>query len=113
MTTLNQRKDQLQSRLADLHARLAEIELELDQPGSKDWEDLAGERSDDEVLEGVGLSGQQEIRMIEAALARMDSGDYGMCMQCGTDISEARLDVLPFTPFCSTCAAQIEEKHHV
>jgi RNA polymerase-binding transcription factor DksA len=50
--------------------------------------------------------------MIEAALARMASGDYGVCMHCGADISEARLDVLPFTPFCSTCAAQIAEKHH-
>lgn len=113
MTTLNHRKDQLQARLSDLHARLAEIEMELDQPGSQDWEDLAVERGDDEVLEGVGLSGQQEIRMIEAALGRMASGDYGICMKCGADISDARLDVLPFTPFCSPCAAQIAEKRHV
>jgi RNA polymerase-binding transcription factor DksA len=113
MTTLNHRKEQLQARLADLQARLAEIEMELDQPGSKDWEDLALERGDDEVLEGVGLSGQQEIRMIEAALVRIASGDYGVCMQCGDDISEARLDALPYTPFCSTCAARNAEKHHV
>lgn len=113
MTTLDHRRRQLQTRLADLTARLVEIESELDQPGSKDWEDLAAERGDDEVLEGVGLSGQQEIRMIEAAMARMSAGDYGVCMQCGADISEARLDVLPFTPFCSTCAAQIAGKHHV
>jgi RNA polymerase-binding transcription factor DksA len=113
MTAIDHRRKQLQTRLADLTARLAGIESELDQPGSKDWEDLAVERGDDQVLEGVGLSGQQEIRMIEAALSRISSGDYGVCMQCGTDISEARLDVLPFTPFCSTCAAQIAGKRHV
>ncbi len=113
MVAHENRKHQLQSRLADLRARLAGIETELDQPGSKDWEDLAAERGDDEVLEGVGLSGQQEIRMIEAALSRMASGDYGTCTNCGQDISSARLDVLPFTPFCSTCAAQIAERHHV
>jgi RNA polymerase-binding transcription factor DksA len=113
MTTLDHRRQQLQSRLADLTARLAGIESELDEPGSKDWEDLAVEREDDEVLESVGLSGQQEIRMIEAALARMSSGDYGVCMKCGADISEARLDVLPYTPFCSTCAAQLAGKRHV
>jgi RNA polymerase-binding transcription factor DksA len=113
MTALDIRRDQLQARLRDLNARLHDIETELDQPGSKDWEDLAIEREDDQVLERVGLSGQQEIRMIEAALERIASGEYGFCAQCGAEIGAARLDVLPFTPFCSSCAAQVARKHHV
>lgn len=113
MTALDIRKGQLQSRLHDLNARLHDIETELDQPGSKDWEDLASEREDDQVLERVGLSGQQEIRMIEAALQRISAGEYGFCVQCGAEIGATRLDILPFTPFCSICAAQVAEKHHV
>ena len=62
-------------------------------------------READEVLEGMGVSGQQEIRMIQAALARMDAGEYGVCTKCGIEIAPERLDVLPFTPFCSKCAA--------
>lgn len=102
--TLTDRRKQLEARKADLTARLHMIEEELDSHQSKDWEELAVEREEDEVLEGMGLSGQQELRMIDAALARMDDGDYGICTKCGKDISAERLDVLPYTPFCRDCA---------
>ena len=38
------------------------------------------------------------------ALARIGAGEYGACTRCGNDIAEARLDVLPWTPFCPACA---------
>ena len=104
MTDLATRKAQLTSRLADLNARIHQIEDELESHDSKDWEELATEREGDEVLESMGLSAQQEIRMIEAALHRMDEGEFGFCTKCGARISEDRLDVLPFTPFCRACA---------
>lgn len=103
-TTVTNRKAELEARLADLRGRLVGIEAELDSHQSADWEELATEREADEVLEGMGLSGQQEIRMIEAALQRIATGEYGVCVKCGSDIGEARLDVLPFTPFCRNCA---------
>lgn len=105
MISIETRKAQLEARLADLTGRLAKIEAELESHQSPDWEELATEREADEVLEGMGLSGQQEIRMIEAALARVAEGNYGICVNCGNDIGDPRLDVLPFTPFCRDCAA--------
>ncbi|MBT9245424.1 TraR/DksA C4-type zinc finger protein [Gemmobacter fulvus] len=104
MATLAERKTQLERRLGTLQARLTAIEAELDSHQAQDWEELAVERETDEVLEGMGLSGQQEIRMIEAALGRIAAGDYGTCTKCGAEIGEARLNVLPFTPFCRNCA---------
>lgn len=105
MTGLPERKAQLMARLSVLEARLGTIEEELDSHQSKDWEDLATERESDEVLEGLGLSGQQEIRMINAALARIEAGEFGICTKCGDEISAERLDVIPYTPFCRKCAA--------
>lgn len=104
MTSLASRKAQLQARLADLKGRMAGIEAELESHQSADWEDLATEREGDEVLEGMGLNAQQECRMIEAALQRIEEGDYGHCAKCGAEIGAARLDALPFTPFCRDCA---------
>ena len=104
MTSLATRKTQLETRLADLRGRLVGIEAELEQHQSPDWEELATEREGDEVLEGMGLSGQQEMRRIAAALQRLESGDYGICVKCGAEIGEARLDALPYTPFCRNCA---------
>lgn len=105
MKPISVRKAELEARLALLQARLAGIEAELDSHETKDWEDLATEREGDEVLERLGQGGQSEIRMIEAALARIVAGDYGACAKCGAEIGEARLDSLPYTPFCRECAA--------
>lgn len=105
MTSIATRKAQLQSRLSELEGRLVSIEQELDSHMSQDWEELATERESDEVLESMGVTGQHEIRMIEAALHRIDEGEYGFCTKCGADIEPERLDVLPWTPFCRTCAA--------
>ncbi|MBC2835206.1 TraR/DksA family transcriptional regulator [Paragemmobacter straminiformis] len=99
------RKAELRDRLSQLQGRLGRIEEELDSHGEKDWEEIATEREGDEVLEQLGQGGQAEIRMIEAALARIDAGEYGFCAKCGAEIGEARLDVLPYTPFCKECAA--------
>lgn len=105
MTSIARHKAQLESRLADLKGRLEGIEQELDSHQSQDWEELATEREGDEVLEGMGVNGQLEIRQIEAALARMTEGEYGYCSKCGAEIGEERLDLLPHTPFCRNCAA--------
>lgn len=100
MKPMADRKAQLTEGLAAVNTRLRRIEGELTGHQSKDREDLATEREDDEVLEGMGKAGQHEIRQIEAALARMEAGTYGSCTVCGERIAEERLDLLPYTPFC-------------
>ena len=95
-----ERKEQLMARLKELDHRLHDIEDELDQPVPKDFEERSVEREGDEVLESMGLAGQEEIRAINAALDRMEEGEYGYCVSCGDRISEERLDVVPYTPFC-------------
>ena len=95
---------QLDDQMAMLTARLRDLDAELDSHQAKDWEELAVEREDDEVLERLGQSGQAEIAQIRAALTRMDEGRYGICVTCGDPISHERLDLLPSTPFCRTCA---------
>lgn len=98
------RKAELEARQADLNARIEDIGAELDSHESKDWEEMATEREGDEVLEDLGQSAQQELRMIDAALGRLAEGEYGYCVQCGSRIAEERLDLIPATPFCRDCA---------
>lgn len=101
---LTRRKSQLLARLRELDSRLHGIEDELLSHQSRDWEDLATEREHDEVLNAMGDEGRLELRQIQAALARMRAGDYGYCATCGSRISDERLDLLPATPFCRSCA---------
>ena len=104
MKSVQDRKRQLETRLAALDATLHEIEEALDQPPPRDAEDRATEREDDEVMEGLGTKGEREMAMIRAALTRIEDGTYGDCVTCGERIGEARLDLLPATPYCRRCA---------
>lgn len=101
---IERHRAQLLFRLKELHERLHGIEEELESHQSKDWEELATEREQDEALSALGQEGMHEIRMIQAALERMDASEYGFCTKCGQRIPEARLDLLPATPFCPACA---------
>jgi len=105
MTSIKNRKIALEARLTDLQSRMNAIEQELESHQAQDWEEMATEREGDEVLEGMGLSAQAEVRAIQAALGRIALGDYGVCVRCGAEISEERLDLLPYAPLCRDCAA--------
>lgn len=48
---------------------------------------------------------QKESIMIEAALSRIEDGDYGYCADCGEEISEKRLELSPAAALCIRCAA--------
>ena len=47
---------------------------------------------------------RNEIRRIDAALDRIDEGDFGYCVTCGEDIDRKRLDYDPTLPNCIDCA---------
>ena len=46
----------------------------------------------------------QEIRRIDAALERLENGEYGWCVECGEAIEARRLEIDPATPRCAGCA---------
>jgi RNA polymerase-binding transcription factor DksA len=50
----------------------------------------------------------KDIVRIDFAIKRLDEEQYGICTSCGTIIEEARLETIPETPFCTSCARSIE-----
>ncbi len=44
-----------------------------------------------------------ELRMIEEALDRLNSGDYGICLACEESIPAKRLKALPWARYCVNC----------
>ena len=49
------------------------------------------------------------IGKIKEALARIDDGSFGICEECGDDISEERLKARPVTTLCIDCKTKAEE----
>lgn len=60
----------------------------------------------------MGISLQEmrnrERQMIDQALASLEEGTYGHCAECDVEISEKRLEALPFARYCIECQSHIE-----
>jgi len=46
-----------------------------------------------------------EMQRVEAAIKRIDAGEYGACISCGEEIAAKRLAVDPVIPTCIRCAS--------
>ncbi|MFP4213455.1 MAG: TraR/DksA family transcriptional regulator [Desulfohalobiaceae bacterium] len=53
---------------------------------------------------------RQEVRIIDQALERMRSGEYGICESCGQEISAQRLQALPWATLCRACVQSMESE---
>lgn len=57
----------------------------------------------------------RELRAIDAALAAIQGGTYGLCAECGVEIAAARLQAQPLALLCIECQSRDEHRrgeHH-
>ena len=109
---------------------LRQILLERRQKTLKEVEDLLSQHRSseaeqrDDVIGDAGdvalqdSNGEQQIALMEIkdrmreqideALRRLDEGNYGLCSDCGREISEPRLRAIPFAQRCLECQAKAE-----
>jgi RNA polymerase-binding transcription factor DksA len=74
----------------------------------KDFAEQATQNENDEVLDYLGNSARAEIAQIKQAIARIDSGKYGICEGCDEPIKKERLEAVPYSTMCIRCASHAE-----
>jgi len=95
---------------------LREISNDLKQgrEGAKDegmdTYDLASEERDREISFILTDREREKLQAIQEALERVDEGAYGICDGCESEITEGRLEALPFTRLCVNCQAERERE---
>jgi len=62
-----------------------------------------------EMNNALKVHGENIIKDIKEALARIDKGTYGICAGCGADISRERLEVRPYARMCLECQEELEK----
>ena len=109
-----------------LHAKRAELfvalrrefgeRLEDDALTSQDEKIEIGDRSvsvlgEDVELERLEMK-RRALRQIDEALGRLEADTYGVCEECGSEIGEERLEILPFATRCVECEhrREVDEK---
>ena len=107
--------------------QLLELELEITKRTAKRVNEArelsdatpisAGDRSvDDEIADEELTEAEldwRRLRQIRAALRRIDDGTYGRCSVDGQPIDEARLQAVPWTPYCRKHQQEIEERRQL
>jgi len=62
--------------------------------------DVAGEFTDADQQNALLENSADQRAQVEQALARLDAGTYGICVDCGQPIPDARLEVRPEAARC-------------
>ncbi len=71
--------------------------------GTEDYIDYAVSSYDREFLLSLTELEQNQLRLVEEALGRIDRGGFGLCTQCERGIPAKRLEVQPWARYCLRC----------
>ena len=99
---------QRQELLDQVQAKYA-ASREIGESNVPDLADVSSNAYNREMLLNLSEAHHRQMQDIDAALARFDSGEYGICASCGDDISPRRMEVRPFSRYCIECKTDIEK----
>ncbi len=114
---MKQRAELIEKIKKTLYNRKAETNSQLAQQSHEKLTDGVVQDSADEVqslaMENLQCSLQRneidELNLIDDALARIERGEYGVCIDCGEPISEKRLEHFPYAARCIVCQEAFEQ----
>jgi len=75
----------------------------------KDVVDIAADDIDRKMLETVSAQDIKRLKLIDAAISRIQNNRYGVCMKCGKKIPEERLEAIPYAIMCISCKTSDEK----
>jgi DnaK suppressor protein len=81
--------------------KAAQVVARLDCPS--DEGDLSQQHHEEWIFLNRNTIDMKLLREIVDALHRIDTGSYGVCMECDEPISAKRLDALPWAKYCVVC----------
>lgn len=100
----------LDAKKSELEARLERIKANVRRGYDADSKERAQEFENREVVDALGNEARRELAKISAALMRMESGDYGACIECGEAIASRRLEAYPYADLCIDCAREESQR---
>jgi DnaK suppressor protein len=90
--------------------RRADAELDALRSAERDPEFEEGAQTEHEqyTLARLTETQRREILQIDAAMNRIEAGEYGVCRDCEQEIDPRRLAALPYALLCTECAQRAE-----
>lgn len=89
-----------EQELVDLMARFDNEARELPSAEVEDFADQATSTELKTVALEESAQAAETLKQVQDALRRIDEGTFGKCIDCGRPIEPARLEAIPWTPYC-------------
>lgn len=109
-------RDKFESKLSEMRKDILRViadDMKQGREGEagegRDTYDIASDERDREINLLLGDRERKKLQLIDDALARIQSGEYGDCDECGGEIAPGRLEAMPFTRLCVTCQDEFEQ----
>ena len=102
---LLERKEQLQ----DLVSRTEQDGREADEQVANDIADKATNSYTKEFLFKKSNDDRFILHLIQEALERMETGEFGVCVACGGEMQQKRIDAVPWARHCIGCQEKQEQ----
>ena len=99
---LESERDELLGQVSDLEAE-ADVSRWRDGGFDDDPADSGSANLERDRAQSLSGHARRTLAEVEAALERMDAGDYGTCANCGAAIERDRLEALPYATLCMDC----------
>lgn len=97
-------RERLLKDKAELEMRVARIHDHARNPLNADSAEQAAELGNVAVVSALESEAIEEIESIKAALRRIETGEFGICVSCGEFIARKRLEARPASGECLDCA---------
>ena len=100
-------KQNLLEKQAEITSRVDRTHKHIhhrEEPVSADFSEQVTEMENEEIIHALDEEGRVELKQIQRALQRLEKGDYESCSSCGEAIGEQRLQAIPETELCISCA---------
>jgi DnaK suppressor protein len=105
-------KKKLQVRREELTKTIARTQEEgrtADDDATVDLADKAANSYTKEFLFGMTNTDRKILNMIDAALKRIQSDEYGVCANCQEELQQKRLEAVPWAKHCLACQEKMEQ----
>jgi len=103
---LLEQKEKIVRKMSQFYNESKEVETDI----AQDVADKAESSYTKEFLLSLSSVEREQLLLIDEALKRLKTPEFGLCQMCQKPIGRKRLATLPWTPYCIDCQQKLEEE---
>jgi DnaK suppressor protein len=102
--------DRLRAEIASAEAEISNLLREGGEGAGNDQADVGSNTFERDHEMSMAKNARENLELVEAAIARIDEGSYGICESCGEPIGKERLQAFPRATLCMQCKQRQERR---